>query len=316
METELKIKVETKTDWLADFNLYLKRIGKSELTQKAYLLDIQGFAKWFEGANGDRFTPAFITGIDLKAYRQYCLDKARMKPATWNRKRITLHVLWKWALKNKLIQYDYDVFEGIQEAEQVKQVPRWLGEKEYLRFIRQVEQNVISAHGEKALIQAIRDRAMIALMVWAGLREGEVIDLEVADIVISERKGEVIIRNGKGGKRRTVPLNKDARSALDAWIQIGPKGSKLFVGKQGLPMGVRGIQHRVHEIAMDARIGHVAPHQLRHTFCKRMLNVNGSILGSASLIVVADLAGHSSLDTTRRYVQPGQDELAAALERL
>jgi site-specific recombinase XerD len=316
MNIDLKEKVDIKQDWLAGFKQYMEHVGKSEMTIKAYLMDIQGFARWFEGVNGEKFTPEFITGTDLKAYRQYCLDKARMKPATWNRKRISLHVLWRWSLKSKLIQCDYDVFEGVQEVEQVKQAPRWLGEKEYLNFIRQVEKNVTAAHSERALIQAVRDRALVALMVWAGLREGEVVALEVDDIVISERKGEVIIRHGKGGKRRTVPLNKDARSALDAWIKIGSKGSTLFIGKQGDPLGVRGIQHRVHEIAMDARIGHIAPHQLRHTFCKRMLNANGSILGSEALIVVADLVGHSSLDTTRHYVQTSQDELAAALERL
>ena len=316
MNTSEKLKLELKQDWMSNFKSYLERVGKSELTIKAYLQDIKGFSTWFEGVNGEKFTPEFITGTDLKAYRQYCLEEAGAKPATWNRKRISLHVLWRWALKNKLIQSDYDVFEGVLEVEQVEQAPRWLGDKEYLRFMRQVEQNVITAHGERALFQAVRDRAMIALMVLAGLREGEVVALSMRDIVISERKGEVIIRNGKGGKRRTIPLNNDARAALTAWIQIGPKGSALFIGKQGKPMGGRGIQRRVHEIAMDARIGHVTPHQLRHTFCKRMIHANGLILGGEALIMVADLAGHSSLDTTRRYVQPGQDELVAALERL
>jgi integrase/recombinase XerC len=90
----------------------------------------------------------------------------------------------------------------------------------------------------------------------------------------------------------------------------------LFIGKHGQALGVRGIQRRVMEIGIEARLEHITPHMLRHTFCKRMLINNATTLGSSALITVAELAGHARLDTTRRYVQPGWDELSAATERL
>jgi site-specific recombinase XerD len=308
--------LETSIDWLNHFKEFLIRSGKSPYTIKAYLFDMKKFVEWFEETNGEKFIPEYLTNIDLKTYRNYCLDQLRLKPASWNRKRATLYVFWCWARKNNYIQINYDVFEGVNKVGQVKQSPRWLNNKNYLRFMRQIEKSISMAYTEKARVQAIRDRAMIGLMIWAGLREGEVADLELQDIEISDRKGKIVIRKGKGWKNRSVPLNNDARCVLNEWIKIRPSGQKLFIGKQGKPLGVRGIQRRVKEIAIQAKLEHITPHQLRHTFCKRMIDANGAILGDGALVVVAELAGHASLDTTRRYVQPGNDDLTAALSRL
>jgi integrase/recombinase XerC len=237
-------------DWLDSFERYLEKQGRSELTIRSYLSDLKVFSAWYEQLNGEVFTPEYLTGTDLREYRNYCLHKLQLKPASWNRKRASLRVVWAWARKSGLVKIDYDIFEGVNDAEQVEHAPRWLAEKEYLRFVRQCERNVMEAHGDHAIWQAVRDRALVGLMIWAGLREREIITLSVNDIEISDRKGQVTVRNGKGGKRRSVPLNNDARLALTEWIKIRPEAETLFVGKHGQALGVRGIQRRVMEIGI------------------------------------------------------------------
>ncbi len=318
MDTQLEGQVVVGIGWLERFSSHLVSMGRSRCTIEAYVSDVQGFAAWFEGVNGQVFSPEFITGVDLRAYRQECLEVGRVRPATWNRKRAALRVLFGWARREGFISHSFDVFEGVAEVEEVEQAPRWLEEKEYLRFMRQVEAGVVGAKTDAGRWLAVRDRAVVALMVWAGLREGEVCALEVGDVVVSERKGEVVVRSGKGGKRRRVPLNVDARRAISAWLELRGQGDvlgRLFVGRRGEALGVRGVQRRVAMIGEGARL-EVSPHVLRHTFCKRTLVRNAEALGAGALVAVAELAGHARLDTTRRYVQPSREELARAVERI
>jgi integrase/recombinase XerC len=147
-------------------------------------------------------------------------------------------------------------------------------------------------------------------MVYAGLREGEVCGLTTTAIELSERKGRVVVRKGKGDKQRCVPLNEAARRALRAWLDVrGEVVGPLFIGKGGDGLAERGIQRRVAELGQLAGID-VTPHQLRHTFAKRCLDKGGQITE------VRDLLGHARLETTARYVQPGWEDLQNAVERI
>jgi site-specific recombinase XerD len=128
------------------------------------------------------------------------------------------------------------------------------------------------------------------------------------DVEITQRKGSIEL-HGKGKKDRTVPLNAEARAALQQLGYPGHPDTPIVTGQRG-PMGVKGIQKVVAAIAAAAKLDDCTCHTLRHTFCRRLAE------GGARLEQIAALAGHESLDTTRRYVEPGKEELAAAVERL
>lgn len=66
----------------------------------------------------------------------------------------------------------------------------------------------------------------------------------------------------------------------------------------------------VEKYAYIARLGEASPHTLRHTFCKELVNKN------TPLQIVAELAGHANLETTRLYTVPGEEELQQAVEKL
>ena len=75
-------------------------------------------------------------------------------------------------------------------------------------------------------------------------------------------------------------------------------------------MTVRGIQAAVAKLAAGARLEDLTAHGFKHTFCKNLADKG------ARLEMIPALAGHESLETTRSHVEPGQEDLAAAIERL
>jgi integrase/recombinase XerC len=118
------------------------------------------------------------------------------------------------------------------------------------------------------------------------------------------------VRKGKGRKQRTVPLNAEARAALLALKVAGPKRAPEVLHGQRGALTARGVQAILKRYQAAAKVEDLSPHVLRHTFGKNLADAGTPIQ------VIADLMGHESLETTRRYVQPGHEDLAAAVERL
>jgi integrase/recombinase XerC len=296
------------TDWTEDFKSTLVYQGVSSSSVKSYIQDIRHFATWFELVNGQPFDPSLITGVDLRSYRSEALEN-KVSPATFNRRRASLRRLVQYLMQSGLLSYD--PFQGIDVMEEEEKPPRWLNETEVHRLLRQVELMVNGASSEHWKWQAARDQAMIMLMLFAGLREAEVAALDWEDVQISERKGKVIVRRGKGDKKREVPLNAEARRAIIFWKQLQGDQSAMFVGKGGERVSTRLVQKRVEALRQAAGLDKtVTPHALRHTFAKRLLD------GGAPLTVVGKLLGHARLDTTARYVQPGWNDFEKAVETL
>jgi len=135
----------------------------------------------------------------------------------------------------------------------------------------------------------------------------ELCALRWSDVRISDRKGMLVVRSGKGSKRREIPLNKDARSALLllGYSDNAGKDTPVVVGQRGA-VTVRGLQNILEKYKGD--LENFSPHSLRHTFCKNLVDAG------VGLEKVAALAGHESLDTTRRYCSPSEHDLARAVE--
>lgn len=302
----VEVSILSDQEWSHAFADHLRAGGRSERTIQAYLTDVRSFASWFEGVNGQQLTPDLITGVDLRAYRQHAIKA--MSPATFNRRRAMLRVLIAWA---QAVGYlTYNPLQGVKPLASEETPPRWLDNVEYHRLTRTVELMINGAKTEPARRQALRDAAMIALMLWAGLREAEVAQLDLDDLIIGERKGKVIVKNGKGNKRREIPLKTDALQAIAEFItQRGGEPGALFSGKGGERITCKGIQDRVRAIRSAAGLDEdVTPHALRHTFAKRMVDA-GVQIGA-----VQKLLGHSRLETTLAYTRPGWKDLEKAVE--
>lgn len=210
-----------------------------------------------------------------------------------------------WLQENEIVAYN--PFQGIERYPEEEMPPRWLDRSEFSRFLRQVELAVNGSRTEQWRLQALRDRAIIALMGFAGMREGEVVALNIGDLQLGQRSGKAIIWLGKGEKKREVPLGREARQALHDYLENISPQEALFTGKGGTRISERLIQRRVEEYGRLAGVP-VTPHMLRHTFAKRLVDAG------VALTMISKLLGHARLDTTARYVRPGWDDLERAVE--
>lgn len=271
----------------------------SRRTAEGYGEDLKDFGKWFRDTNGQELAPALVTSLDLRDYQGYMATRG-LKPATINRRMAAIRAWLRWELEQGTIR---DLPRFPPRAQEEGHAPRALSKLDLGRFLRALERE-----GND------RDRALVACMVHAGLRVGEAVLLKVEDVEIGERKGRVVVRRGKGQKRREVPLGPEARAMIRPWLlarckQVDPEGY-LFPGRGPHPLSVRAVQAMIKKYAYLARldVDQVTPHTLRHTFATRLLR------GGADLVLVAALLGHARLDTTARYTKPTWSDLERAVE--
>jgi len=182
------------------------------------------------------------------------------------------------------------------------QPPRWLNRNEERALMRAVERENVT-----------RDVCLITVLFHCGLRVAESASLAWENIKITDRKGSMEI-TGKGRKKRRLPINVEARTALQALKEENkhnlsrPNDGRVFVGQRG-PLSASALWRIVARYGRNAKLD-TSPHELRHTFCHKLAQ------SGARLEEIATLTGHESIETTRRYVEPGQEELAAAVERI
>jgi integrase/recombinase XerC len=277
-------------NWVTGFREHLEEEERSDNTIISYLSDLKIFTKWFIKTQGD-FAPNLITALDLRDYKRYLLQKN--KPGTINRKLSAISTFLVWAKDAGLIHSIPKIPKQVKEQ---RPGIRWLSRVEQHGLLRRVER-----YGSS------RDLGAIKVLLNTGLRVSELADLLWSDVEVSDRKGSLVVRSGKGAKRRTVPLNKDARSGflLLGYEQHQGTDKPVMIGQRG-KMTRRGIENLVDKYG--GNLDGFSCHSLRHTFCKNLID------GGIGLEQVAVLAGHESLETTRRYCQPSYHDLEKAVQ--
>ena len=278
---------------IEDFLYYLKSSDKSKNTIRNYRSDLTIFAKWFYDTNNEQLVLHKITPTDVRQYKQNLFDKF-YKPQTINRRLLSLKSFLEWGWDTKNIGYRFPVPKLIKAT---VLAPKWLNK---------LEQNTLLRHMERYAPQ--RNTAIIKIMLNTGLRINELCQLKWSDIVVTERKGNLIVQNGKGGKYREIPLNKDARNAFFSinYKKYAGSNTQVFIRQRGA-IRERAIQLMLQKQIKNTNIAGTTPHQLRHSFCKNLVNAG------VSLEKVALLAGHESLDTTKIYCKPSLSDLDIAV---
>lgn len=281
------------------FHNYLLENGKRERTASAYCADVARYMRWCEAAYRMTFVTSMLNRSDLHDYQEHCRAVVGVKSSTWNRYIASLTAFAAWL--------GVDIDGAMTRAGGQMLAPQSLDERSYRRLRLAVREAVRTAKTAAAARLAARNAAIFTLLADAGLREGELVNLRLDCLLLGERKGRVVIKNAKGNKDRSVPLDKDSVDLLKAWLKARPEGgcANLFVGARGDRLGARGIQKLVAGLARDAGIEHVTPHQLRHTAGYRWLSKG------APINWVAELMGHSSIEVTRRYTLPHYSDLEA-----
>jgi integrase/recombinase XerD len=136
---------------------------------------------------------------------------------------------------------------------------------------------------------------LIKTLYYTGARVAELVGIKVDDVYLDEAM--IRIRDGKGGKARTVPIPAELAHELRTHL-AGRRAGWLFETRSARPFSPRRVEQIVHEVAAVARIAkRVYPHLLRHTIAQHLLE------GGMPLDQVQRFLGHASSETTQIYAE-------------
>ena len=279
---------------LTEFTSWLRSRDASGKSIRAYLSDMRHFIDWFEQATGETFSPTDSDWRDLQDWRNQA--EKDFKPATVNRRISSLKTFFAFALEQGLTAHDPT--RRLKGIEQQALAPKSLAEDEVKRILRRARKG------------NLRDWVILELLAATGLRVSEVAALTLADVALSGKVGWITVHMGKGKKTRRVPVHERAAEVLKEFLETkagGGESAPLFSSRLKKAMTPYAIWGVVKKYAAEAAVEHVSPHSFRHTVATRLVR-NPQV----DLVTAATFLGHSRLDTTARYAQPNEDDLAKA----
>jgi len=267
----------------------------SPKSRAVYSTALHRFLAWWV----DIGHPAFSKRM-VQRYRAELLE-TDLAPSTIN---LHLCAIRKWALEAGDGGYlDPNVAAAIGRVPNVRHSGRKVGQ-----WLSKEEVEELLAVPDTSTLVGLRDRALLSVLVGAGLRRAEAVALTTTHFQKREERWIIVDLHGKGGRIRSIPVPFWVKFAVDDWlgaanIEEGP----IFVQvrKGGHPTTDALSDRSVYDIL--SKYAEAAPHDLRRTFSKL------SYKGGASIEQISKSLGHSSIQTTERYLAIDQNlELGTA----
>lgn len=259
--------------------------GKADTTIKTYGHALQQFAEYLTAREADLTD---FTRLDVQEYINY-LAAHKKSPATINKVYQIIAAFSRFTGRT----HTTENVRVVKAPSPLQVAPEAIEKNELLKLFRTFEKEGNA-----------RNVAILTVLASTGIRVSELVALDLSDVEISERKGLLRIRTGKGNKARNIPLNSEARHAITRYLSTREGSSPaLFLSNRRERISVRMVQtmFEVHGI-------HV--HQFRHTFITRLMRDNTDIA------TIQAMTGHASADMLLRYARPTLDDCAAAVEKL
>lgn len=309
-------------DLIALAEKWLAESRYSRATKKTYLINLQLLARRYPDKPVDAFTEQ-----DLVLYLNTDKDglPSPHAPNTVVTRRNALRSFFAWAEDTGLVKRD----PAIRLVHKVK--PRIVSVRTTHRWLSRDEcSKLVAACGDDAF--GLRDRMFITLALHTGLRRNELVSLHWGQVDLDRGVIHVASTSAKGGKAALVGITPQCRDAVRAWrtfyvedngfpppadeclippVIFNPRMTERHYVRWGLPLGKRGLATAIEVRAKKAGIGHVAPHDLRRTFCALLKE------GGASLEDRQAAMRHSSPVTTQQvYDKRDPRQAIRALDHL
>lgn len=276
--------VEGNGDFFTRFEANQLDKGKAAGTVEVYVRELKRLDAWLK-ENGN--TIETITRFDVQQYMNYLVGLGRAA-STIDRIYGIISVLAKYLDKDNIVK---DIRKPKKQS--VNSIaPKSLEKNDSNRLFREVEKD-----------GNLRNIAIIYTLAYTGIRIGELAALNRNDIDL-KRGGTLIVRSGKGNKERFIPIPKEVRLHLERYLESREDDQEaLFLSNYKKRIDKRSAQRIVEKYGFHA-------HELRHTYCRNLIRKG------VDIVTVAQLAGHESIETTRRYAMASENEIHEQLNKL
>lgn len=275
----------------------------SDHTRRAYGRALTEFLTWFQASGASGLNKATVA-----AHIAHLRDNGT--PASSINQRLTaIRKLGQEAADNGLI--DQSTAQAISRVEGIhtdgKRLGNWLSKQDAQRLLDAPDGSTV---------KGLRDKALLAVLLGCGLRREEVAGLTVAHLQQREGRWVVVDLVGKRNKTRSVPMPSWAKAAIDGWCKaVGITSGFIFrpLRRGGHVQSGAMTAQAVFDVVCEysGLLGlAVRPHDLRRTFAKLAYK------GSAPVDQIQLSLGHSSMQTTERYLGVSQDLTSAPCDVL
>ena len=250
-----------------------------------------------------------VAEIDRLTIREWMADlHADHKKTSVARKLASLRTFFQFLIREGKLESNPAKMVATPKIE--RKLPNHLSIEDAVRFIETPD--VTTTQGR-------RDRAIIEFLYATGIRVGELVGINLADVDLREKMVRV---TGKRKKQRIVPFGEPALQAVliymdetrGLYLDNCPAGDRdpqaLFLNYQGTRITTRSVGRMIDKyIKQCADIHDISPHSLRHTFATHLLDQG------ADLRDIQELLGHARLTTTQIYTQVSMEKMIEVYDR-
>ena len=295
--------MDTKEYCIDAFVEYLEANDKASGTIKTYKKNIKDFIKYYIETYGEDFIPDNVIMMDLKDYRNYLLNVKRQKASTINNKIATLKQYFSFLQTSHIITNDPS--KNIKKIRTNKPTaPKSFSKKEF----RKIKRHVYKSQKELWIL-------VFELLSKTGVRVTELIKIQLVDITVGERSGNLRVI-GKNNKERNIPLHIDVRKAIISYMEIRDKlltdSDFLLLSERKAPFTRSGIYKMLKQWGNNTNIK-IHPHKFRHYFATSLLNNPNA---NADINTIQYLMGHESIESSAVYLHAREEDLIKSIDAI
>lgn len=263
----------------------------SDKTILAYNSDLNDFCSYIQND--------LLDDSAVFKYVQYLSQERKLRDSTINRKLIVIKMFSEYMYTHDHIDKNYYQLH-LFKFKKERRLPKILAINEAAKLLSCASGKVLSSSNKYSRWKAMRNLALIDILISTGIRISEAAAISISDIITTER---TILIHGKGRKQRLIYIScPQTWGNLMQWLKLRNEYAvttdKVFVNRYGREISIHGIEYIYNVIKKEAGVNTKStPHYLRHTFATNLL-ANGADLRS-----VQELLGHSNVSTTEIYTE-------------
>jgi site-specific recombinase XerD len=292
---------------LADFLDYCRIERRlAPLTCSAYERDVSTCVAFLE-----REGLVTVNEVQPQHLRRFLAEESARRPAPSSQARTVAALKCFFRFLDENEQIKRDPARVLRTPKKREALPDVLDKRELSRLLHATSRDDVWKRKHDGKRE--RDRLLLALFAYAGLRRSELLGLDWQDVDLDQRLLKV--RRAKGGRQRVVPIHPALEPLFVDYLRVraGDTESALFVGVQGKRLSQTILTQTFLRYADAAGVTsrkRVTPHTLRHAFASELLRAG------ANLRQIQELLGHKHLDSTQRYTRVTAHDLRGAVKRL